>query len=197
MEKYRNSKEIDLENYAFLYDRVQCNLNYRQLYGTQVNWTQNGLATSFRPILEENAVNERRKSLGLQPLNIYALNYGFTYQEISSKAAAENEQKDQLETKKRIDTAKSSYKIGEFQKVYDYYNSASTITGGMSEKHNYEAALLFAKIYNRTQEEQYREIALDFLTLAYYRGKLNVKKLKSKSEFESFYNHNRWNSIVK
>ncbi|PZQ82037.1 MAG: hypothetical protein DI548_12380, partial [Flavobacterium johnsoniae] len=41
MEKLFKTNEINLEHYAFLYDRIQCNLNYKQLYGTQVVWTQN------------------------------------------------------------------------------------------------------------------------------------------------------------
>jgi hypothetical protein len=196
MKKNKTTNEIDLENYAFLHDRVQCNLNYRQRYGTQVNWTNHGQAISFRPILKEDAVNERRKSLGLLPLEIYALNYGFDYAAISSAQAAESERNDQIATKKLIDSAKSSYKIKEFQKAYDYYNKASTIMGGMSDEKISEAAILFAEIYNETHEEQYREIALDFLTLVYYRDKLD-KELKSKKEFHSFHDHDRWKQIIK
>ncbi|MNY64678.1 hypothetical protein D3C86_2018230 [compost metagenome] len=79
MEKLVGTKEIDLENYAFLYDRVQCNLNYKQTYGTQVNWTKNGKASSFRPIIKEDSADKRRADFGLLPLKIYALNYGFQY----------------------------------------------------------------------------------------------------------------------
>ena len=68
MEKLKGSKEINMENYAFLYDRVQCNLNYKQLYGTQVIWSTNGNASGFRPILKEYMSDERRKEIGLQPL---------------------------------------------------------------------------------------------------------------------------------
>jgi hypothetical protein len=83
-----------------------------------------------------------------------------------------------------------------FQKVYDHYNNASTIMGGMSDKQNYKAAVLFAKIYNITHEDQYLEISLDFLTLLYYRNNLNPNKLKSQKEFKSFYSHNRWHNIA-
>lgn len=196
MEKHIKTKEIDLENYAFLYDRVQCNLNYRQLYGTQVIWTQNGQANGFRPILKENLVNSRRKSLGLLPLDLYALNYGFSYNEISSKEALENERKDKIETEKLINAAKLFYKTGTFQKTYDYYNTASTIMDGMSDEQSYEAAVVFAKIYNINHEEQYRGIALDFLTLEHYRNKLDKIKLKTKKEFKSFYKQDRWISLI-
>src|SRR5690349_5497904 len=53
MEKLKGTKELNMENYAFLYDRVQCNLNYKQLYGTQVVWTNNGKASAFRPVIKE------------------------------------------------------------------------------------------------------------------------------------------------
>lgn len=197
MEKHLKTNEIDLENYAFLHDRVQCNLNYKQLYGTQVIWTQNGMASNFRPILKENLVDKRRKSLKLLPLKIYALTYGFNYKEISSKQAKVNDDRDLELTKQLIDSAKTSYKAKEFQKTYDYYNTASAIMGGMNEQQNYEAAILFAKIYNSTNEEQYRSISLDFLTLQYYREKLKHKKLMSQKEFKSFYNQERWIEIVK
>lgn len=197
MKKYLNTNEIDSENFAFLYDRVQCNLNYKQLYGTQVIWTQNGMASSFRPILKENLVNKRRESLKLLPLKIYALTYGFDYKEISSRQAEENDRKDLKQTENLINDAKTSYKAKDFQKTYDYYNTASAIMGGMDEKQNYEAAVLFAKIYNSIKEEQYRSIALDFLTLQYYRGKLKCKKLISEKEFNLFYDQERWIEIVK
>lgn len=196
MEKHRKTNAINLENYAFLYDRVQCNLNYRQFYGTQVNWTQKGMANSFRPILNESKVNKRRKSIGLKPLEIYALDYGFVYKEISLQESNKNEKKDQQEVKKTINYAKTFYKTKEFQKVYDYYNNASTIMGGMSDKQNYEAAIVFAKIFNLTNENQYRDIALDFLTLCYYRNKLDINKLKAKREFNSFQDNSRWKYII-
>ena len=91
MEKLKDTKEINMENYAFLYDRVQCNLNYKQLYGTQVIWTSSGQASAFRPIITEYMADDRRKKIGLQPLEIYALTYGFTYHRLSHE---ESEQKE-------------------------------------------------------------------------------------------------------
>jgi hypothetical protein len=48
MEEPLAAGEVDLENYAFLSDRVLCNLNYLQHYGSQVNWTSAGMASGFR-----------------------------------------------------------------------------------------------------------------------------------------------------
>ncbi|WP_407429308.1 DUF6624 domain-containing protein [Arcticibacter sp.] len=47
MEKLKGTKELNMENYAFLYDRVQCNLNYKQRYGTQVIWTRTEKLPAF------------------------------------------------------------------------------------------------------------------------------------------------------
>ncbi|TDP03320.1 DUF6624 domain-containing protein [Flavobacterium sp. 245] len=191
MEKLVGTKEIDLENYAFLYDRVQCNLNYKQTYGTQVNWTKNGKASSFRPIIKEDSADKRRADFGLLPLKIYALNYGFQYFNISSEQALKNDSKDLDDVLQLINEAKKYCKSKDFQKVYDNYNNASMILGGMSSEQNYEAAVLFAKIYNETNEEQYRSISLDFLTLLFYREDLEKKKLMAETEFKSFYTEER------
>lgn len=196
MERYLKSSEIDLENYAFLYDRVQCNLNYKQLYGTQVIWTSNGRASGFRPILKESMVNKRRRKLGLLPLEIYALGYGFQYKEISNSLASKNDRQTSIQTKSMITMAKSSLEKGEFEKVYDYYNSASTIMGGMTDAQNYEAAVSFAHIYNRNSEEKYRSISMDFLTLLKYRDRLDIKKLLAQQEFASFTKEPRWIQIL-
>lgn len=196
MKKWIGTSEINFENYAFLYDRVQCNLNYKQLYGTQVNWTQNGEASSFRAILNEDKVDERRASFGLLPLKIYALNYGFQYSLPTSAEALNNEKKDNQSTLKLINDAKKHYKAKEYQKVYDNYNNASMILGGMTSAQNLEASLIFAKIYNLIKEEQYRSISLDFLNLNQLRGDLNKRELLANKDFQSFYLETRWKDIL-
>jgi hypothetical protein len=196
MEKLMETKEIDLENYAFLYDRVQCNLNYKQLYGTQVIWTDNGKASGFRPIIKEDLADKRRADFKLLPLKIYALNYGFAYKNISFEEARKNDQKDLNDALQLINEAKKAYQTKEFQKTYDHYNNASMILGGMSDFQNYEAAVLFAKIYNQNGEEKYRSISLDFLTLLFFRGNLNKKKVLNQTEFKSFSTEKRWLDII-
>ncbi|WP_431241190.1 DUF6624 domain-containing protein [Flavobacterium sp. P21] len=196
MHKLIGTNEIDMENYAFLYDRVQCNLNYKQLYGTQVNWTHNGKASSFRGILNETKVDERRASFGLLPLKIYALNYGFQYSLPKAEEALNKDKKDTEKTLNLIKEAKKHYITKEYQKVYDDYNNASMILGGMSSAQNYEASILFAKIYNQIKEEQYRSISLDFLSLNHLRGDLNKKELLANKDFQSFYSEERWQNII-
>ncbi|PZQ88068.1 MAG: hypothetical protein DI548_05135, partial [Flavobacterium johnsoniae] len=107
------------------------------------------------------------------------------------------EKADLVYTQKLIDSAKTAYDKKEFQKVYDYYNTASTVMGGMNEAQNYEAAVLFATIFNTNGEEQYRSISLDFLSLLHFRGTLPLKKLKRNPEFAKFRGDDRWIAILK
>lgn len=60
---------------AMLEDRVAVNHGRPQLYGSQV-FTKDGHMT-FRPIADEEHVNERRAAVGLEPLEDYAERFGF------------------------------------------------------------------------------------------------------------------------
>jgi hypothetical protein len=195
MQKLRGTNEINSENYAFLYDRVQCNLNYKQLYGTQVNWSAHGEATGFRSIIREDSVDERRKAIGLLPLRIYALTYGFVYNNISAAQAKENDSADLAHTRSLIDSAEYFYTRKEFQQVYDRYNAVSMILGGMSSDENFKAAILFAKIAAKDNNPQYKSISLDFLNLLYLRGQLTKRKLKLQKPFSILHSEPRWTEI--
>lgn len=196
METLKATGEINMENYAFLYDRVQCNLNYKQRYGTQVVWTRNGEASAFRPIEEEHLTNERRGEIGLQPLQIYALSYGFDYQNLTAKQA---ERKDSIylaQVCQLMDSAKYFYSKKEFQKTYDYYNTASTFLGGMSNADNFEAAIVFSKIAAVDNNNQYKSIGMDFLDLLYLRDKLTKAQLLKEPAFTILYSEQRWIDLI-
>lgn len=60
---------------ALLEDRVAVNHGRPQIYGSQV-YTKDGRNT-FRPIADEEHVNERRAAVGLEPLEAYAERFGF------------------------------------------------------------------------------------------------------------------------
>ncbi len=197
MEKLIGTKELNMENYAFLYDRVQCNLNYKQLYGTQVIWSGNGKASDFRPMIREDLANERREKLGLEPLEIYSLIYGFFYQPIDSKESAKKESIYNSQVKKLLNNAKKAYDTKEFQNAYDDYNTASTFLGGISNNDNFEASILFSKIAKVDKDEKYKSIALDFLDLLYLRGKLTKTQLLKQSEFKILHQEQRWNDLLK
>lgn len=197
MEKLKGTKELNMENYAFLYDRVQCNLNYKQLYGTQVVWTMNGKASRFRPIKEENKVNERRKKIGLQPLEMYALTYGFNYRQPAAAQARYNDSATDANVHLLMDSAKYFYSKKEFQKSYDYYNTASTFLSGMSSTDNLDAAILFSKIGAIDRDKKYKSIALDFLNLLYERRALTKMQLLSQPAFKVLYKEQRWVEMIK
>lgn len=197
MEKLQGTKEINMENYAFLYDRVQCNLNYKQLYGTQVAWAGNGKASEFRPIEKEYLTDELRRNIGLQPLRIYALTYGFDYHKISREESDKNDADYNARVRLLIDSAKYCYTTKEFQKTYDFYNTASTFLGGMSNADNFEAAVIFSKIALVNEDIKYKSIALDFLHLLYLRNGLSKKKLKKQASFRILNNEPGWLEIDK
>lgn len=189
MSKLKTS-ERQAENYAFLYDRIQCNLNYKQLYGTQVNWTQHGEASGYRLIEDESRVDERRKQLGLLPLRIYALTYGFNYKEISVAEAKENEVSEQAAVNRLLDSASYYLNRKVYQQVYDLYNQASMVPGGMSDTQQLEAAKIFAKIAATDTDPQYPSIALDFLFLLSLRGSLIPQDLDT--GFDTLKKEARW-----
>ncbi|MBX2963735.1 MAG: hypothetical protein KF687_14590 [Cyclobacteriaceae bacterium] len=199
MEKLKETSEINMENYAFLYDRVQCNLNYKQLYGTQVVWTRNGQASAFRPILNEHMTDELRQKIGLQPLRVYALTYGFVYHPIGFEQSNKKDSDYIAQVLTLLDSAKLSYKKKEFQKTYDFYNTASTFLGGMSNEDNFEAAIIFSKIASENNEDadKYKSIALDFLDLLVLRGDLSKSKLKKQPSFKILFDQQRWIDINK
>jgi len=197
MEKLKGTTEMNMENYAFLYDRVQCNLNYKQFYGTQVVWTSNGEASAFRPLIKEYMVDERRKKFGLQPLQIYALTYGFSYHNITAKESEQKDSSYMIHVQFLMDSAKYFYRKKEFQKTYDYYNTASTFLGGMNNKANSEAAIIFSKIAAINTDEQYKSISLDFLDLLYLRRNLTKAQLLKQSAFRILYKEQRWIDLNK
>jgi hypothetical protein len=197
MEKLLGTKEINMENYAFLYDRVQCNLNYKQLYGTQVVWKQNGEASGFRPIIEEHKVNKRREKLGLQSLQVYAQSYGFNYQEFSLKQSSYRDSVYRTHVQLLLDSARECYENKAFQKTYNYYNNASTFLGGMNDMDNFKAAVVLSKIASEDKDDRYKNIALDFLDLLSLRKSLTKIQLLQETSFKILYNEQRWIDLNK
>lgn len=170
LEKLQTTAEINPENYAFLYDRVQCNLNHRQKYGTQVNWTQNGMASGFRSILDEPQADSRRAALQLLPLKIYALTYGFEY-------TPQNDSADLAHSRQLTDSAKLYYQQQQYPQMYDAYNNASVVLDGMTNEDMLEAARLFADVYAHNRQSKYSGIAVDFLELLDFRNYLTKEKV--------------------
>lgn len=196
MKKHLGTNRLNAENYAFLYDRVQCNLNYKQYYGTQVQWTHHGEASGFRPILSEEKADVRRMQLGMQPLAVYALTYGFSYLPVTAAQARQNERHDSLQTQLLIDSAAACYMRKNYTGLYDFYNTASAIAGGMDQQDNYEAAVVFCRVAEVTREQRYKDIALDFINLLYVRQQLTRNALLQQPAFRVLHNETRWKNIA-
>ncbi len=130
----------------------------------------------------------------MQSLSLYALSYGFIYNEVNRKQFRLLDANYRVQVQQLIDGSKDAYRQRDFRKVYDYYNRASTYAGGMSNSENLEAAITFAKIAALTREEQYIGIALDFLALLHLRKMLTLRALK-KSEFNILQSEQRWIEI--
>jgi len=64
--------------YAYLLDRVNMRQGKLQVYGSQISISTNGKPYLY-PIKDEPGVNERRKNIGLRPLEKVALESGFVY----------------------------------------------------------------------------------------------------------------------
>jgi hypothetical protein len=195
MYKLWGTKELNIENYAYLYDRVQSNLNYKQLYGTQVIWKDRGMASAFRPILLEYDVDKRRKKTSLQPLSIYAASYGFSYEPISKKDFEKAEYLYNQKVQSLVKSAQDSFLKKDFDQTYDYYNQASTFAGGMSEKDNFEAAVIFASIAGSNSDQKYKNISLDFLNLLYLRNTITKSVLEHEPAFKVLHEDDRWKEI--
>jgi hypothetical protein len=113
------------------------------------------------------------------------LTYGFTYKNVTTEQAKKNDSSDLTDTHILIDSA-----------LY-FYNTASVILGGMTSAENYQAALVFAKIAKQTNEQQYKDIAIDFLNLLLVRKELTKSKLKKQPEFKALIKEQRWIDVCK
>jgi hypothetical protein len=69
MKKELKNKKADSKNYAYLTDRVNINSGKAQIYGTQVEY-KNRTAIP-KKLKDPTTVNERRKEVGLDPLENY------------------------------------------------------------------------------------------------------------------------------
>lgn len=61
----------DASNYGLLVDRVKLNTGQAQIYGTQVTYNMHTGQAYPKKLADSITVNERRKSIGLEPLEIY------------------------------------------------------------------------------------------------------------------------------
>jgi hypothetical protein len=74
--------EMDKQNLALLEDRVLTFQNKPQLYGSQRQINQTTGKMELLPIADESHVDERRASMGLEPLADYAKSFGLIYKPV-------------------------------------------------------------------------------------------------------------------
>lgn len=66
-----DNKNASSSNYAFLVDRVNLNTGKPQVYGTQVDYNFDKAQAIPKNLSDKENVNERRKIIGLEPLEVY------------------------------------------------------------------------------------------------------------------------------
>jgi len=58
-------------DYAYLVDRVKLNTGQLQIYGTQMRLNKDSTSYEPKPVIEPDKLNERRKSVGMDGIEIY------------------------------------------------------------------------------------------------------------------------------
>lgn len=70
MKKELQSNNVNIRNYAYLYDRVKKNENKPQLYGTQMVWDSMGVHFPYKLKYPEK-INQLRAEMELEPIEEY------------------------------------------------------------------------------------------------------------------------------
>ena len=66
-----NKGNASLTDYAYLTDRVKVNTGQLQIYGTQMKLNDTKTSYIIKPTIDPENLNERRKSVGLHPIEDY------------------------------------------------------------------------------------------------------------------------------
>jgi hypothetical protein len=72
-----DSGELDWSDVAFFVDKVKVAKKEKQIYGTQCKFNKNDII--YYPILEKSKLNERRKKIGLEEMDIKDINDNAQY----------------------------------------------------------------------------------------------------------------------
>jgi len=79
MKEAANEKEASWSSLALLIDRIEIREGRPQIYGSQISRDQEGNFKVFE-MIEPEYVNQRRKEVGLPPLENYVKNWGITWE---------------------------------------------------------------------------------------------------------------------
>ena len=64
-------KKASSMDYAYLVDRVAINSGRQQVYGTQMTLNSDSSSYTPKPLIDPTLVDERRKEMGLGPIENY------------------------------------------------------------------------------------------------------------------------------
>ncbi len=79
VEEAISNGDIRKQSLAYLTDKILTKEGKKQLYGTQLKYVIETGGYIFKPIEDEKNVDTRRKSVGLEPIEEYAKNFGIEY----------------------------------------------------------------------------------------------------------------------
>lgn len=72
--KAADEKELDWSDVAFFVDKVKVARKEEQIYGTQYKFNESNYTTNYYPIKDKAQLNERRKKVGLEELDLNKIN---------------------------------------------------------------------------------------------------------------------------
>ena len=93
LEKMKQEVEqgnADSKSYALLVDRVKLNTGQRQIYGTQVDYNFKLAQAYPKKLADSLNVNQRRKSVGLEPIEVYLNRMSEMHFEMNKEGYIEN-----------------------------------------------------------------------------------------------------------
>ncbi len=86
MKKHLKKKEVGGDNYAYLTDRINKNAGKKQVYGTQFEHNEKGVALFPKNLIDAKNVNKRRAKVGLNTIEDYISEYNEFIKKINEKA---------------------------------------------------------------------------------------------------------------
>lgn len=76
---------LRLKDYAIFKDRVEIEQNKPQIYGSQFFWNDNKGQYEMYPTIDVDSIDERRKIVGLEPIEVELAKYGLNIDDIKQK----------------------------------------------------------------------------------------------------------------
>ncbi len=81
IEEAVNKGDIDKQSMAYLTDKILTKEGKKQLYGTQLKYSEKTASYEFQPIEDEKNVNSRRSQMGMNSIEEYAKSFRMNYKQ--------------------------------------------------------------------------------------------------------------------